>query len=196
MTYWDKSNSNIYVYIIATTLSMLVYSFSIGPIPGFQFTLYSLILLFYFKTDDNPVYKAFTAIILAATVLGVWFYLTSVDKMIAFSKRQSLILLLTNTIYLSLTFITISYSFYLKFASNEHKILKYGRKLEKLATLDPLTQLSNRRGMTNHLESFIAESSSHTQLSLAISDLDFFKKVNDTYGHDACDYVWSSDQSA
>lgn len=189
MTYWDKSNSNVYVYIAATALSMLVFCFSIGPVAGFQFTLYSLILLLYFKTDDNPMYKAFAAIVIAATVIGVWFYLTSVDKMVAFSKRQSLILLLTNTIYLSLTIITISYSFYLKFASNEHKILKYAKKLEKLATLDPLTQLSNRRGMTNHLEGFVADSSSHALLSLAISDIDFFKKVNDTYGHDAGDYV-------
>ena len=189
MTYWDKGSTNVYVYATATMLSMLVYSFSIGAVPGFQFILYSLILLFYFKTDDNPVYKAFAALAIAATVIGVWFYLTSVDKVVAFSKKQSLILLLTNTLYMSLTYITISYSFYLKFASNEHKILKYAKKLEKLATLDPLTQLTNRRGMTNHLESFIAESSSHTQLSLAISDIDFFKRVNDTYGHDAGDYV-------
>ncbi|MBR4719510.1 MAG: GGDEF domain-containing protein [Lachnospiraceae bacterium] len=189
MTYWDHSNTNVYVYAIATILSMLVYSFSIGPVPGYLFTLYSLILLFYFKTDDNPLYKAITAIIIAVIVIGVWFYLTSANIVVAFTRRQALILLLTNTIYLSLTFITISYSFYLKFASNEHKILKYAKKLEKLATLDPLTQLTNRRGMTNHLESFIADSSSQNQLSLAISDIDFFKKVNDTYGHDAGDYV-------
>ena len=189
MTYWDRSNTNVYVYAVATILSMVVYSFSIGPVPGYLFTLYSLILLFYFKTDDNPLFKAFTALVIALTVIGVWFYLTNAEIIVAFSKRQSLILLLTNTLYLSFTFITISYSFYLKFASNEHKILKYARKLEKLATLDPLTQLTNRRGMTNHLESFIADSSSHNQLSLAISDIDFFKKVNDTYGHDAGDYV-------
>lgn len=189
MTYWDKSNANVYVYSIAMVLSMMVYSFSIGPLMGFQFALYSLILLFYFKTDDNPIYKAFTAIIISAAVIGIWFYLASAEKAVAFSKRQSLILLLTNTIYLSLTYITISYSFYLKFASNEHKILKYAKKLEKLATMDPLTQLTNRRGMMNHLEGFVSDSSNQAQLSLAISDIDFFKKVNDTYGHDAGDYV-------
>ncbi|MCR5508527.1 MAG: diguanylate cyclase [Lachnospiraceae bacterium] len=189
MTYWDQTNGAMYVYTFAMILSMLVYSFALGPTVGFQFSLYSLILLFYYKTDENPVFKVIAGVVISLTVIGVWFYLVYIDKVVEFTKLQNLVLLLTCTAYLSCTIITIAYFYYIKFASSEHKIIKYAKKLEKLATMDPLTQLTNRRGMMNHLEAFVSDSASHSQLSLAISDIDFFKNVNDTYGHDAGDYV-------
>ncbi|HOO29269.1 MAG TPA: GGDEF domain-containing protein, partial [Lachnospiraceae bacterium] len=70
------------------------------------------------------------------------------------------------------------------------KIIQYAKKLEHLATIDTLTQLQNRRGMMNHLRK-LADSYSSTNypFSLVISDIDLFKKVNDTYGHDTGDYV-------
>ncbi|MBR5407519.1 MAG: diguanylate cyclase [Lachnospiraceae bacterium] len=189
MTYWDRTNGALYVYTSAMIMSMLIYSFALGPTVGFQFSLYSLVLLFYYKTDENPIFKGIAAVIISISVIAIWFYLVYIDKVVEFTKLQNIILLLNCTIYLSCTFATVAYFYYLKFASSEHKIIKYAKKLEKLATMDPLTQLTNRRGMMNHLEAFVADSASHSQLSLAISDIDFFKKVNDTYGHDAGDYV-------
>lgn len=61
---------------------------------------------------------------------------------------------------------------------------------EKLAALDPLTSVANRR----RFEQFIAAavSSSHedgTPLCLIMTDIDHFKEVNDTHGHAAGDRV-------
>lgn len=61
---------------------------------------------------------------------------------------------------------------------------------EKLASLDPLTSVANRR----RFEQFIAAAvnNSHedgTPLCLIMTDIDHFKKVNDTYGHAAGDRV-------
>ncbi len=58
------------------------------------------------------------------------------------------------------------------------------------ASTDGLTGLANRR----HLDEFLAEqfrisSRYGTPLSVVILDIDFFKKVNDTYGHQAGDQV-------
>lgn len=63
-------------------------------------------------------------------------------------------------------------------------------KAEKLAALDPLTSVANRR----RFEQFIAAEvdRSHqdgTPLCLIMTDIDHFKKVNDTYGHFAGDRV-------
>ena len=58
------------------------------------------------------------------------------------------------------------------------------------AITDPLTGLHNRRYMEGHLSTLVAQSvQSGRSLSVLVADIDFFKKVNDTYGHDAGDNV-------
>lgn len=58
--------------------------------------------------------------------------------------------------------------------------------LERLANIDPLTGLYNRRSMQIFLN-HAAEAD--TEFCLAMCDIDNFKKINDTYGHDAGDIV-------
>ena len=63
-------------------------------------------------------------------------------------------------------------------------------QLEKLAMHDPLTGASNRRGMQEELEIAIAASGRDGEpLALFVFDLDHFKQVNDSLGHDAGDRV-------
>ena len=57
-------------------------------------------------------------------------------------------------------------------------------KLRKLAMTDSLTGLANRRAFLDRCELLALEDK---QCVVAIIDIDFFKKVNDTYGHDAGD---------
>lgn len=56
--------------------------------------------------------------------------------------------------------------------------------------LDPLTDVSNRQAYLWHIEEeFVRWQRYRRPLSMAICDLDHFKKVNDAYGHLAGDYV-------
>jgi len=58
------------------------------------------------------------------------------------------------------------------------------------ATYDPLTQLLNRRIFFEQLKAAIHTATRHTQpLSLCVCDLDKFKGVNDTFGHQAGDTI-------
>ena len=62
--------------------------------------------------------------------------------------------------------------------------------MREQATRDPLTKLYNRRFMEESLTREVARAKRHgTSLSVAIADLDFFKKINDRFGHDAGDHV-------
>ena len=60
----------------------------------------------------------------------------------------------------------------------------------ELALFDPLTGLNNRRFLENHLPTMIETARMRgAPLTLMILDIDHFKSVNDTYGHDAGDEV-------
>lgn len=63
-------------------------------------------------------------------------------------------------------------------------------KLEKLATTDALTNLYNRRYLLDVAVSEINRAKRHgDSVSLIMLDIDFFKRFNDQYGHDAGDEV-------
>ena len=58
--------------------------------------------------------------------------------------------------------------------------------LDNMASTDPMTGLYNRRSMHMFLEHAVSK---EEQFSLIMCDIDNFKRVNDTYGHDLGDIV-------
>src|SRR5207249_11601610 len=61
-------------------------------------------------------------------------------------------------------------------------------ELKQLSTMDPLTQLANRRYFEERLLEEVQRANRHeSPLSLVMLDLDDFKKINDQYGHPAGD---------
>jgi diguanylate cyclase (GGDEF)-like protein len=64
------------------------------------------------------------------------------------------------------------------------------RQAEKMAETDPLTNIYNRRKFSKLLDQEIQRVKRYDRsLSMALLDIDHFKRVNDTYGHDTGDYV-------
>ena len=72
----------------------------------------------------------------------------------------------------------------------EERVQERTEKLERLAHVDPLTEVYNRRGFVQAAELERNRASRHGfQLGLLLIDIDLFKNVNDGYGHHGGDQV-------
>jgi two-component system, cell cycle response regulator len=70
------------------------------------------------------------------------------------------------------------------------RIIKLERRIMELANTDPLTGLLNRRAFMDRMEQEMSRAQRGKKpLSLILADIDFFKSVNDTYGHQIGDLV-------
>jgi two-component system cell cycle response regulator len=71
-------------------------------------------------------------------------------------------------------------------------VKKAHAKMAEMSTVDELTKLHNRRYFVEALEGEFERAIRYqTEMALIMMDLDFFKKINDTYGHPAGDMVLS-----
>ncbi|AVP98328.1 hypothetical protein C7S18_14510 [Ahniella affigens] len=71
-----------------------------------------------------------------------------------------------------------------RLAAQQAELERANRELFQLSNRDPLTGAYNRRYIQERLARALA---SHGQLAIAIVDIDFFKRINDQYGHLAGD---------
>ncbi len=77
-----------------------------------------------------------------------------------------------------------------KFLSRNNIEQAYHEELFRLAKIDGLTNIFNRRHFNDSLENELERAQRYNrELSLLITDIDHFKKVNDTFGHRAGDHI-------
>lgn len=190
LTYKHSTRRALFLYCILVALTTIFYCQYLSAGLGFRYVIFSAIPLIYFKTDESWSFRiSWSSLAVVFSICLAIAGLVLPPTWIIPLPLKIIIVILT-TFVLAGKLMVISHFYYKKFASDEVKIIKYTQKLEKLSTQDALTLLQNRRGMENHLEKRIAEAiDTHTTFSIAIADIDFFKKVNDTFGHEAGDYV-------
>jgi diguanylate cyclase (GGDEF)-like protein len=106
------------------------------------------------------------------------------------TKQRSMLLYLTTGIILIVIFAIIVIRLFNQKAKTAKALAVANGKLEELSRTDPLTKLWNRRHMHEmiNLEKTRVERE-FKPFSFILMDIDHFKNVNDTYGHECGDYI-------
>ena len=152
-----------------------------------HFLMVMLILYFFSSYKKNKEKFIYAAALCAIRLIFFHIYYQRTPSVILLGEENA-ILQTINTITIFWCMAIISYIFSRDSQEVEGKLVDYNTLLQRQANTDTLTGLSNRRGARDYLEQLIRGGVSQS-FSLCICDIDFFKKVNDTYGHDFGDEV-------
>ncbi len=160
---------------------------------GFQNHLYCIVLLLLFNPKLSlRLKRSFCFVGLALLILLA--VMQNYQELLPFTKAEpaqwNSLILVVNEITFFICVCAIGLTFAGISQEAEHKLFLYNEKLKQAASTDPLTGLMNRRSMENSLQQVANQYKNGTAIvTVAMADIDFFKKVNDTYGHDAGDYI-------
>lgn len=184
-----KLNSKT-IIILLNALTVIWISVSVmcfGWGTGIQNYITILLALCFFTGYGNHESKASYAIFLLFLRLFLYFYSTHNTLIISDLSANS-ILQITNSV---IAFFMISITMYI-FSNDsqalEAKLMEFNKKLISQANTDALTGLYNRRKGREYMEELL-DTPSDKGFAVCICDIDFFKKVNDNYGHDIGDAV-------
>lgn len=173
------------MYFLAWAVRMIpIYGWS----AGMQNYFIIILMLCFFASYNRPVIKFVNAgFVLMLRIVTITLF-GGMKSDVIDTVLQDKLLQITNISAVFLEIVFISYMFSRKDNEAENKLMKYNDRLLREANTDKLTGLYNRRRADEYLRA-VEESNDGEPISIAIGDIDFFKKVNDTYGHDAGDEV-------
>lgn len=188
LTYYGKTRVARDIILFYTVGWMVLYVCTLGWNCGFQnFCFVLLVFLFMTGYTSIPV-KCVGAALLGAVRIGLYFYCQNFVPLKLIPRREMQQFQVLNTIIEFALLIFLVALFSLDSLESEKKLIAYNDRMKQMAAIDPLTGLSNRRGMEEYIASQIKDPTGNEGfINFAIGDIDFFKKVNDTYGHAAGD---------
>ncbi len=189
-TYENRTKIALNIFTYTTIASSIIFTVFTGWDKNYQWLLCIVCLVIFFSVDENSKYKSNHMEIVLISLVAV----SIVSHLIGPQKKgtnlSNIFFSLVTAIYYGLAVAINSYYFSKKFNASEIKLHNYNQKLQQMASLDALTQLANRRSMNEYLSQVAFEKEKKGDVfCIAIADLDFFKKINDQYGHDAGDYI-------
>ena len=164
------------------------YVMTFGWEQGGQQMLTVLILLVFFSVYEPPLVKTLYFFGILAARMALHSYALGAAPPVGINPQQSIWLQLLNSVTMLLLLACCSIIYSSNLQDTERSLLLHNQQLQHQAETDPLTKLSNRRCMMAEMKRFVQEHPSE-MYCVAIADIDFFKRVNDTYGHNCGDYV-------
>lgn len=188
-TYIGKTLVALWLVQILTLVWIIVSVLMMGWGCGVQHFIFVLLALSLITGYQKIWIKVLLSAIYCGIRLLLYFYTLHRVAFYPLTRKEGAQFQVINTlgIFLQMTLLIIVYSRETK--ETEQKLVSYNKKVKELAYTDALTKLMNRRAMVEKMTKFIESGHPKQPFCIAIADIDFFKKVNDTYGHDAGDEV-------
>lgn len=188
MSYHYKTMIVVYTLNLCMLAWIVINIVYFGWDIGVQHFLLVLLILCFFSGYSQYDFKTFYAIVLCCIRIYLFFLCRNREPVAALSPSMTYLIQIINTITIFWCISLVAYVFSKDSQTLESKLVKYNTKLQNQANTDALTGLYNRRKAMDYLgEVLVPSNKSFT--SICICDIDFFKKVNDTYGHDVGDTV-------
>ena len=187
-TYFCKTRTASVLFMLFLYLWIINFIPVFGWSAGLQNYFIIILLVCFFGSYGKPVYKFITSGFVLVIRIIIILLFGKVESIVAHSLLVDKLMQIANISAVFLAIIYISYTFSKDEKEAEEKLMKYNDRLKKEANTDRLTGLSNRRRAIEYLDEMISEQNG-SPISVAMGDIDFFKKVNDTYGHDIGDVV-------
>ena len=152
-----------------------------------QFLVVPLVLSF-FNVSEKPPLKILFAITIMAFRMVLFIHSTHHVETYTLVGEARISFQFFNTMFFYSTLALLCMLFSSSVQSAERQLRLDNQELHKEAGTDPLTQLPNRRAMMDQINAYLKKSPDQP-FGVAIADIDFFKNVNDTYGHNCGDYT-------
>ena len=173
----------VYAELILHGISACYY---LGLQSGFQYYVFLLAIFPFLNYRHSLEIRAVKVVFLVLVCILLDYWLHKIVPIVVIDPTYLHIMRLFNlSVFLIVTSIV---SYFFAQASKS-----YQRSLYLMATVDQLTGLHNRRYLIEAADREIAvQQRNARQVSLLIIDVDYFKRVNDDYGHNTGDEVLKS----
>ncbi len=192
LMFWGSYHSRTMpLVVIANILSviMIVAGFLLcGPSVSIQNFFIVVVVTLYFSGYGNYRIKGVCTVAVFLLYYVLQAHFSQVIAIIPFSVKEQLFLQPMNILTSFWCVALVCYVYSKDSQHLEGKLIEYNKMLRQQASTDTLTGLANRRSANELIENLIRKNDERG-FCVCMCDIDFFKKVNDSYGHDIGDKV-------
>lgn len=194
-----KRNQIIKAYVLTfmeLVVQILLGTMMVGWSAGFFLYIFCIVPVSFFMLLSLPNMRTRLMIPVIITVISligyimIYMYSQDHDPYFVISRSGSRVIYLFNVFVTFILLGILCYCFVLEMLDSQNVMEMKNQNLGHIASVDPLTGLLNRRSMEVMLEEAMERAKQKgTLFSLMMGDIDNFKRINDTYGHECGDHA-------